>query len=398
MFKRLIPLVALLLPLVAACGGTTAPAATTAPAPTTVLAPTAVAAVATVPAPTAGAAGDLQVDTSKLSKQLNLFTWTDYTSPEVLAEFEKEYGVKVIVDLYDANESMIPKISAGNSGYDIVVPSDYAVQSMIQDKLLAPLDKTLLPNLRHIDPNNLNLYFDPGNVYSVPYFWATTGIAYNKKFFPTPPDSWSVLFDPAQLASIKGKFTMLDDPRETPGAALIFNGNSINDTDVNDLKQVEALLKAQKDYVSGYDSANVNLKLATEEIVIAHAWSGMAAQAIAGIEDKPGNSNIAFVIPKEGGTIWQDNLAIVADSPNQYTANVFINFMLRPDVAARNTDFVLYLTPNKDARALLAQKTRDLFATGIEPDAATRQRLQWIERNDKTDTAFSDLWTQVRGQ
>jgi len=404
---RLLAIV-LLLPLLAACGGssaqppTAAPAATAAAAPTdapTAAAPT--AAAAPTDAPTAASApatpaAELPVDKSKLAKELHLFIWTDYLDPSIKEDFEKQYGVKIIEDNYDANEEMLPKVRAGNSGYDIVAPSDYAVQSLIKDDLIEPLDKSLLPNLANLNPDNINLYYDKDTQYSVPYFWGTTGIAYNKKFFSTPPDSWATLFDPAQLEKIKGKFTMLDDPRESPGAALVYRGKSINDTDKADLDAAQQLLVEQKPFVSAYDSANVNLKLSTEEIVAAHAWSGATAQAINGIGDKPGNPNIAFVIPKEGGTIWQDNLTVLKESPNKYTAFVFINFLLRPDIAARNADYVLYLTPNKAAEALLSEKTKQIYASGILPDAETRKRLQWIERNESTDTFFSDIWTRIR--
>jgi spermidine/putrescine transport system substrate-binding protein len=400
--------IALLLPLLAACGGssaqppTAAPAATAAAAPTDApTAPAATAAAAPTDAPTAASApatpaAELPVDKSKLAKELHLFIWTDYLDPSIKEDFEKEYGVKIVEDNYDANEEMLPKVRAGNSGYDIVAPSDYAVQSLIKDDLIEPLDKSLLPNLANLNPDNINLYYDKDTKYSVPYFWGTTGIAYNKKFFSTPPDSWATLFDPAQLEKIKGKFTMLDDPRESPGAALVYRGKSINDTDKADLDAAQQLLVEQKPFVSAYDSANVNLKLATEEIVAAHAWSGATAQAINGIGDKPGNPNIAFVIPKEGGTIWQDNLTVLKESPNKYTAFVFINFLLRPDIAARNADYVLYLTPNKAAEALLSEKTKQIYASGILPDAETRKRLQWIERNESTDTFFSDIWTRIR--
>ncbi|GAB4194378.1 MAG: spermidine/putrescine ABC transporter substrate-binding protein [Roseiflexaceae bacterium] len=403
-FNRSLIILALLVPLLAACGAQTAQNPTAAPAATAGSAAT--GATPDAPVATAGASGglptsaaptgELQVDRSKLSSELHLFIWTDYIDPAVKEGFEKEYGVKIIEDNYDANEDMLPKVRAGNSGYDIVVPSDYAVQSLVKDNLLEPLDKSLLPNLVHLNPENTDLYFDKGNQYSVPYFWGTTGIAYNKKFFPTAPDSWSVLFDKTSLEPISGKFTMLDDPRETPGAALIFQGKSINDTDTTNLEEAQKLLIDQKPFVSAYDSANVNLKLATEEIVLAHAWSGMTAQAINGIGDKPGNENVAFVIPKEGGAIWQDNLTVLKESPNKYTAFVFINYLLRPDVAALNTDYVLYLTPNKSAEALLSDNTKKIYDSGIWPTEETRSRLQWIERNEQTDTLFSDLWTRVQ--
>jgi spermidine/putrescine transport system substrate-binding protein len=372
---RLSLALALLLPILAACGGNTA-------------------------AP-GGTSGGTSGGTAAAPTTLRLFTWTDYIDPALAEEFEKEFNVDLVIDLYDANEVMIPKIRAGNSGYDLVVPSDYAVQSMVKENLLAPLDKAKLTNLSNIDPELLDLYFDPGNAYSVPYFWGVTGIAYNKSKFAAAPDSWAALFDPATLQKYQDEnmaFTMLDDARETPGAVLVYQGKPINDTDAASLAAAQQVLIDQKPFVSAYDSANVNLKLATEEIVIAHAWSGAAAQALVGIEDKPGNPNIAFIVPKEGGTIWMDNMAIVNDSPNKDMAHTFIDFMLRPEIAARNADYVLYITPNKAAEALLDQATKDIYAAGFKPDSETLKRLQWIERSETTDTAFADLWTQVTGQ
>jgi spermidine/putrescine transport system substrate-binding protein len=339
----------------------------------------------------------MEVDESQLSDELYFYNWSEYIDPALLDEFEEEYGVRVIEDVYDANESMLPKIRAGNSGYDIVVPSDYAVEILLEEDLAAPLDKEMLPNLEYIDPDLMGLYYDPDNEYSVPYFWGTTGIGYNQTFFDTPPDSWAMLFEEENLEEIDGRFTMLEDPRETPGAALIYMGESINTTDEEALQQAEELLLEQKPYLAAYDSANVNLKLATEEVVIAHIYDGSVAQAIAGFEDKPGNPDISYLIPDEGATIWQDNLVIVGDSPNTYTAHVFINFLLRPDIAARNADWVFYLTPNEAARSLLAEETRDLFEL-IEPKEADMDRLQWIERSEETDRLYNNLWTRVVSQ
>jgi spermidine/putrescine transport system substrate-binding protein len=367
---RLLVALAILVPLLAACGGGSS---------------------------TGGTTGG----TTTEPQTLRLFTWTDYIDPDLVAEFEQEFNATVVIDLYDSNELMIPKIRTGTSNYDLVVPSDYAVQSMVKEGLLAPIDKAKLENLKHIDPSLLNLYFDPGNVHSVPYFWGVTGIAYNKTKLDSPPDSWAALFDPAVLQQYSENdiaFTMLDDQRETPAVALLLQGKTVNETDPTAIAAAQELLIAQKPFVSAYDSASVNLKLAIEEIALAHAWSGAAAQALVGIDDKPGNPNIAFIIPKEGGVIWMDNFAVVEKSQNKDLAHAFINFMLRPEIAARNADYVLYLTPNKDAEALLAQETKDIYAAGFKPDAETMQRLQWLERNEQTDTAFSDLWTQVNGQ
>jgi spermidine/putrescine transport system substrate-binding protein len=426
--RRLTPLFLLLALLLAACGqgGAAQPAAdtpaTSADAPTTAAtaapadAPTAAPADAqATAAPTeasAGAeptatpaeaaqatpAGELVVDKSKLSQTLNVYAWSDYIDPAVLEAFQEEYGVAVSVDTFGSNEDMIAKVRPGSSGYDIAQPSDYAVQIMASENLLAPLDKAMLPNLVNMKPENLDLYFDKGNTYSVPYNYGTTGLAYSKKAFPTPPDSWAVVFDAAQAEPIKGQFSMLDDAREVPGAGLKYLGKSLNDTDEADLAQVEELLKAQKPFLAAYDSDTVSRKLAAGEVVIAHCYNNVALQARMGIEgDFDGNPDIGFFIPKEGGTIWQDNFVVLADSPNQYTAFVFLNYMMRPDVAAKNTEYNLGLSPNAEAEALLPAELDTLYGEGFAPDADTIKRLEWIERNDKTG-AFDTLWTAVKGE
>jgi spermidine/putrescine transport system substrate-binding protein len=211
-------------------------------------------------------------------------------------------------------------------------------------------------------------------------------------------DSWSALFDPAQIAKYKGKFSMLDDQREAPGAALKYLGKSLNDTDPADLKAAQELLIAQKPFLASYNSSDVNRKLASHEYVLAHAWSGMAMQAHNGLgSDFSGNPDITFAMPKEGGMIWMDNMAILKDSPNAYTAHAFINFLMRPEVAARNAEYIGYLLPNKDGVALLPQRIKDLYAAGFAPDPEMMKRLEWAVRNEKTD-AFNDLWTVVKGE
>ncbi|NBU64982.1 MAG: spermidine/putrescine ABC transporter substrate-binding protein, partial [Chloroflexia bacterium] len=349
-------------------------------------------------ATTAPATSGNGVDKSKLAAELHVYNWTDYIDPALLTAFEKEYGVKVIVDNYDQNEDMIAKVRAGGSGYDIVVPSDYAVDIMWRAGLLQELDKSLLPNIVHNEPTLLNKYFDEGNKYSVPYMYGITGIAYNKKTFPTPPDSWATLFDVANAEKYKGQFSMLDDEREVPGAALRYLGFSLNETDPAAMKKAQELLIAQKPFLAAYNSSDVNRKLASGEYVMAQAWSGQAMQARNGLGDSfAGNPDIGFVMPKEGGMIWMDNMTILKDSPNAYTAHVFMNYMMRPEVAAQNTSYIGYLPPNKDAIPLMDQKVRDLYAEGFSPDAEVMKRLEWAVRNEKTKI-FSDVWTAVKGQ
>lgn len=387
------PAAATAAPTEAASGAAPTEAATAGAAPTE--------AATTAAAATTDPVADLQVDKSKLSAELHFYNWSDYIDPTVMEDFEKEYGVKVTMEVYGNNEDMIAKVRPGNSGYDVVVPSDYAVDIMAKENLLAPLDKSLLPNFARMKKANLDLYYDKGNVYSIPYNQGMTGIAYNKSKFPTPPDSWGVVFDPKQAEQYKGEFTMLDDEREVPGAALRYIGKSLNDTDAADLSKIEGILKEQKPLVSAYDSDTVARKLASGEIVMAQAYTTSAAQARLGLsggdEAFSGNNDIEFVIPKEGGTIWQDNLAILASSQNQYTAHVFLNYMMRPDVCAKNAAYNFGITPNADADSLLDPKTQELYTEGFAPNADTLKRLEWIEHNDKT-AAFSDLWTAVKGE
>lgn len=382
--RRTILLFAILLPLLAACGNQS----TESPGNE----------YGSAPAPAADTPASDGIDRTKLASELYFYNWSDYIDPETLELFEQEYGVRVIYDTYDANEDMIAKVRAGNSGYDIVVPSDYAVQIMVDEELVQPLDKSLLTNIGSMNKNYLGVYFDPENRYSVPYLLGLTGIAYNSEFFPNGVDSWSALFDPANLSAIQGKFSMLEDERETPGAALKFLGQSLNTTDAALLQRAQELLIAQKPFLAAYNSADVNRKLASGEYVIAHAWSGMAMQSRNGLGDEfSGNPAINFVIPKEGGTIWMDNLVILSDSPNAYTAHVFINFLMRPEIAARNAGYVGYITPNVGAVPLLPQEVQDLYAAGFAPNDELLKRLEWIKRSAET-TAFTELWTVVKGE
>jgi len=375
--SRYILIVASLM-LLAACGGS---------APTT---PT------TAPSSAAPAADG--VDRERLAQELRVYNWTDYIDPALLDAFEQAYGVRVIVDNYDANEDMIAKVRAGGSGYDIVVPSDYAVETMWRDGLLQEINRAWLPNLGNLDPALLDKYFDPGNRYSVPYMYGITGIAYQRSAFPDGITSWAVLFDPAQLERVRGQVSMLDDERETPGSALRFLGHSLNATDAAAIAEATALLQAQRDYLAAYNSSDVNRKLASGEYLLAHAWSGQALQARNGLGDEfEGNPDIAFVIPNEGGAIWMDNMAILKDSPNAYTAHVFIDFLMRPELAAQNAGYIGYLTPNAAAIELLPETIRALYAEGFAPDEQVKQRLEWMVR-DEQSTVFTELWTAVKGQ
>lgn len=331
-------------------------------------------------------------DTSRLGDELHIFSWADYWPVEdddnLLQEFEDACGVEVTLDTFPSNEDMAARIRAGNSGYDIIVPSDYMVDILIQEGRLIKLDKAQIPNMANLDPNQMSLYYDPNNDYSIPYQYGMTGIAYNKAEVNPAPDSWAAIFEPAQLEPYQNKVSMLDDEREAIGAALKYRGNSYNSTDQAQLEQAKALLLAQKPLLARYDSENVSSGLASGEIVMAQAWNGAAALALSE------NPDIEWIVPKEGGVIWQDNLAIPSDAPEPYTAHVFINNVLDGKIGARITDYTYYLTPNKAAEPLVSEEVR---ALQFYPDDAMRQRLEYIER--KGDPAiYSDIWTEVKGQ
>ncbi|MCB0212156.1 MAG: spermidine/putrescine ABC transporter substrate-binding protein, partial [Anaerolineae bacterium] len=339
------------------------------------------------------AASDRCGDPSKLASKLNIFNWADYMDPDILTQFEEECGVPVTQDIYSSNEDLIAKLLAGNSGYDLVFPSDYAVQILISEGLLAELDKSNIPNIENLDPNLMGLYYDPDNTYSVPYQWGTTGLAYNINEFPDgAPESWAAIFEPDQVCQHSGFVSMLDDEREAIGAALLYLGYSYNETSPEAQQKAEDLLKAQKDCLAGYDSDNFDDTLMAEEIVLAHAWSGAVATA------RSENENVAYTIPKEGGAIWQDNMTIPADAPNKYTAEVFINYILDPEIGAQLSNWTYYFTPNKASEPLLDEYYFDLLKSGgMLVDDDIRSRLQWIERSDES-IIFSDTWTAVKAQ
>lgn len=331
-------------------------------------------------------------DECQVSGPLRLFNWGEYMPSEVLEEFGRTYGVEVTEDNYSSNEELITKLRARNSGYDLVFPSDYAVAILADEGLLAPLNREAIPNASQVEPSLMGLYYDPENRYSMPYQWGTTGIAYNENYFDSPPSSYALIFDPAVAETQEGFFTILDDEREAIGAALRYRGHPTNDTDPAHIAEARDLLLAQKKFrnFSGYNSDNFYDTLASEEITFALAWSGGVALAASQ------NPAVKFVIPDEGGVIWQENVTIPADAPNKCTAELFINYILQPEVQAQITEFTYYNTPVPAAMPLLSEETRALVEA-FTPDEATRGRLDWIERAQDT-TIFSDAWTEIKSR
>lgn len=275
---------------------------------------------------------------------ITVYNWGDYIDPDLLDKFEKETGIKVIYQTFDSNEAMLTKIAQGGTTFDVAVPSDYAINKMMEEKLLLPLDRSKLPNFPHIAPKYLNMSFDPDNVYSVPYFWGTVGIVYN-------PDmvngltfkSWDDLWDP----SLKNNIFLLDGAREVMGMGLNSLHYSLNDTNEEHLQEAKRKLNELTPNVKAVLGDEIKMLLANEEAAVGLVWSGDASEIM------DANDKLDYVIPQEGSNIWFDNMVIPKTAVNLDGAHKFINFMLDPENAAKNTEYVGYSTPNTDALKFL---------------------------------------------
>ena len=329
-------------------------------------------------------------DTSKLSDELLFYTWVEYIDPTIKDQFEQECGVKVVETNFDSNETLLATIQAGGAGYDVIVPSDYMVQLMIDEGMLMEIDFSTVTNIKNMDPLNTNQYFDPDQKYSVPYFWGTSGFAVDTNVVSDFTDSWSMVFDPN--SPYCGKISMLDDQRETLGAALMYLGYPINDTDPAHLEEAKNLLIEQSKCVKAYDSQTNDDLIISGETAFAHIWTGDAI--LAGLPDSGGREGIVYVIPQEGCTIWQDNLAVPVGAPNAYTAMVFINYLNIPEIAAQNAEWVGYGTPNVAAKEFIDPEV--LANEGIYPSAEVSARLQWIEDVGDALQLYDRIWTEFK--
>ncbi len=297
-------------------------------------------------APAAAPAAGGAVDKSKLAKQLSWYTWGGYTSEAILKKFTDEFGVTVKVDTYGSNEEMEAKFKAGgNPGYDLITPSDYMVSKMIAAGLLEKIDFANIPNYPNIDSGHKGLYFDTANEYSVAYNWGVTGLAYNKTKVKEPITSWNQVM--AWPAELKGKLGLLDDQRELLGMALRFknfSGNTAKPEEIEAAKQALIALKKSANYVLS-DSPGASTNLVAGDVVAGMMYTNDANVA------RSQNPDIVFVIPEPVSTVWQDNSCIPKGAPSKYTAEVFINWLCRPEIAAEfsNNEETLLTTPNAEA-------------------------------------------------
>jgi spermidine/putrescine transport system permease protein len=317
------------------------------------------------------------------ARELNLYIWSGYIAPETVRRFEERHGVRVNLDLYDSNEALLAKVQAGNAGYDVLCPSNYIVEILLQQRLLLPLDHSALPNLVHVDERFLDRSYDPGNRHSVPYVWGTAGIGYRRSRAGRV-DSWGALWDPR----FKGRILMLDDARESFGAALKWKGYSLNTTDPEPLALARRLLLEQKPLVRTYNTSNYEDILLSGDVWLAQGWSGQFAKAM---DQDP---DIDYVIPREGSSLFLDNLVIPRDAPHPELAHAFLDYVMEPAVAAEICATMRYSTPNRDALPLLPEHVRRNPATFPPDDALARAEL--ILDIGEATVLYDRLWTEVK--
>jgi spermidine/putrescine transport system permease protein len=316
---------------------------------------------------------------------LNVYIWSNYIAPQTIRKFEQRHDVRVNLDLYDTNEAMLAKVQSGNVDYDILCPSNYPIQVLIAQGLLRPLDLSALPHLANVDPAFLDRSYDRGNRFSVPYFWGTAGIAYRRSRVGTV-DSWAAMWD----SRYKGRILMLDDARETFGAALKRMGASLNTTDPALLARAREMLLQQKPLVRAYNSSNYEDVLLSGDVWLAQGWNGQFARAIAQDPD------IEYVIPREGASLFLDSLVIPAGAPHPELAHAFIDFTLEAEIAAEICATMRYSTPNAAAVRLLPEALRANRAIFPTPDVLARAEL--LEDVGEAVVLYDRLWTEVKSR
>jgi putrescine transport system substrate-binding protein len=337
-------------------------------------------------------------------RTVNFYNWSSYMAPGVLEDFTRETGIKVVYDTFDANETLETRLLAGKSGYDVVVPTAYFLQRQIKANVFQKLDRSKLPNLVNAWPMvtaRLAAY-DPDNQYAVNYMWGTTGIGYNVKVAEgvlgpgAVIDSWDIVFKPENLAKFKDcGVHMLDSPDDIFPAALNYLGLDPNSTKQADLEKAADLVGKIRPYVRKFHSSEYLSALATGEICLVVGWSGDIMQARSRAAEAKNGVAVGYAIPKEGAQMFFDNLSIPADARNVKEAYELINFLYRPDIAARNSNFLSYANGNLASQKLLDPKI--LADKNIYPDEAMIAKLFVITARDPaTQRIINRLWTRVK--
>ena len=331
----------------------------------------------------------LACSASAQSGKLNLFIWSEYIDPQIVKQFEKEFGCKVTLDVYEDAESMLAKIQGGGASlYDVVVPPDHIVPVMVKLNLLAPLRHKNIPNLKNLDERFVGPPYDRANQFTVAYQWGTVGIyASGTKDQPVDP-TWGIFFDKKQQP---GSFVLIDSVRDLIGAALKYKGHSINSTDPAQLKEARDLILDAKRRCAGFDgSVGAKNKVLAKTVHAAIVYSGEAVRGMA--ED----TNTTYFIPREGSQIWLDNLAVPAKAPHRDLAEKFINFILDGQIGAQLANFTQFATPNRAARQFI--KPESLSNPAIYPPPEIMAKLEFLEDLGAGTRLYDEIWTQIKAR
>jgi putrescine transport system substrate-binding protein len=336
-------------------------------------------------------------------KVLHVFNWSDYIAEDTVPNFEKQTGIKVTYDVFDSNDVLETRLLAGNSGFDLVVPSASFLERQIKAGVFQKIDKSQIPNLQHMDPDIMNRVglHDPNNEYSVPYLWGTTGIGYNedkiKKIFgDARPDSWNYIFDPKNAAKLKDcGISLLDAPDEILKIVLAWIGRDPNSQKEEDLKAAEAKLTPIRPFLRKIHSSQYIDDLANGELCIAVGWSGDILQARDRAEEAGQGVKINYAIPKEGTIVWFDMLAIPADAKHPKNAHAFINYLMEPQVAANNSNFVNYANGNGASLAMVSDEVKN--DPGIYPTPEVKAKLfPSLAYGEDFQRLMNRMWTKFQ--
>ncbi len=323
--------------------------------------------------------GQVVADPGPIEKELHIYNWSDYIAEDTVPNFEKEFGVRVIYDTYESNEEMVAKLQAGATGYDIVVPSGYIIPVMVAIDLITPINRNYIPNFANLSPIFQDLPTDRGNKYTIPWQWGSSGIAYRTDKIESPVDSWAVFHNKRYAR----KMTMMDDGREVIGSQLRYRGHSLNSTNPAELAQAKADAIAAKTNLKAYISAPVKAQLISGDVWVSQLWNGDTTQA------KAEQSNLGYVIPKEGCTIWGDSMCIPKSASNQRAAHEWMNYILRPEVGAALSEATGYGTPNAAAAKVMKNPVS-------YPSEAELQRLEYQIDLGKDTAIWDQIWTEIK--
>ncbi|WP_224449419.1 extracellular solute-binding protein [Haloprofundus salilacus] len=329
----------------------------------------------------------------ELEDRLNIFQWGDYWPDETVSEFEQAYGVEVNVSNYASNEEMFNKLNAGGTGqYDLIFPSDYMISVLADQEMIRQVERSKVPNLENITERFTDAPYDPGDaLHSVPYQWGTSGIGFNREMLgeDVSIDSWDAMWN----EEWSGQITMLDDMRETIGAALKQLGYSLNTKNESEVQEAKELLIQQKDLLKTYDSSNFKTNLINKQASPVHGWSGDVFAAYwETYED--GSSPIDYVVPKEGGVVWVDNGAITSEAKHPNAAHAFMNYYLNPQIGAKITNWTYYASPNEAAKEHIDSEI--LENESIYPSDQTMENLEFIQNIGQATTMYDEAWTEIQ--